>query len=180
MGKETMTTDEQKKFAKDLLTLLGLTYSANRANFFYAWFKSEGTKAKYNPLATTWDMRSEGSTFFNCLKKDAKGSCVLGVQNYPTYAIGLNATIKTLRQKEYAPIRDFLSKGGNALNPNDPDLKKAFDTWGTTYSLFVKTYTDGNYGKAITRRGLFERPMFWLGTALIVAGSLSHKARKGF
>jgi hypothetical protein len=139
-----MTTEQQKQFARDILTALGLSYSPKRVNFLYAWFKSEGTKAKYNPLATTWSMKSKGSTFFNCLKRTTDGTCKIGVQNYPSYVVGLEATVKTLKQDFYTPIREYLKKDTSIIYTKDADLKKAFDTWGTKYTNFLSNY-GGSY-----------------------------------
>lgn len=61
-----------------------------------AWTAQENTKARYNPLATTqkWD----GATDFN----------TVGVKNYPSPEIGIQATVKTLSYSfdGYQDIRD--------------------------------------------------------------------------
>jgi hypothetical protein len=49
-----------------------------------SWVTAEGTKAKFNPLATTQPM--SGATDFNSV----------GVKNYPDLKTGLEATVKTL------------------------------------------------------------------------------------
>lgn len=139
------------KFAADILAALGMAATANRLNFMRAWIASENTKAKYNPLATTWNYINRGATFFNCLKKDAAGACTIGVQNYPDYATGLEATVKTLNLPYYDSIRAHLANDTNKISPNDQALKKAFDTWGTTYNLFSKVYPQ--YGGKVTTAG---------------------------
>jgi hypothetical protein len=50
-----------------------------------AWQVAEGTAAAHNPLATTHPM--PGSTSFNSV----------GVRNFPSVEVGLQATVETLR-----------------------------------------------------------------------------------
>jgi len=177
-----MTVAEQQKFARDILTRLGIPISSARVNFLYAWFASENTKAKYNPLATTW--AATGSTFFNCLKKDGSGKCTIGVRNYPTWEMGLDSTVKTLKLDYYTSIIDFLKSGKNVVNENDKDLRKAFDTWGTRYDNFLGKYKSGNYGK-VTKSGTNVAGTVLLLAALAYGGYRAYKwhekqTRKGF
>lgn len=60
------------------------TVALSRLHWIAAWMHREGTRATWNPLATTWILPS--STRHNSA----------GVQRYPTMASGLEATIKTL------------------------------------------------------------------------------------
>lgn len=57
-----------------------------------AWHKAEGGTAKWNPLNTTHD--AQGATEYNSV----------GVKNYPSEAIGVSATIKTLLNGNYGKI----------------------------------------------------------------------------
>lgn len=156
-----MTVENQKRFADSILKAFGLAHTANRVNFLYAWFAAEGTKALYNPLATTWNLKSKGSTFFNCLARNPDGSCKVGVQNYPTYAVGLEGTVKTLKQDFYKPIIEYLQKGSNVIYKQDQEMKKAFDTWGTKYDNFLAKY--GSKYKAVVKSGTGETNILkWL------------------
>lgn len=131
------------QFARDLLLSMNLNPTANRMRFMRAWMQGEGTAAMHNPLATTWNYIAQGATFFNCLRRGNDGSCLIGVQNYPTYSMGLEATRRTLLQPSYyGRIREVLQADTNKIYDADPDLKKDFDTWGTTYNLFKKTFRD--------------------------------------
>jgi hypothetical protein len=67
-----------------------------------AWQQAEGTRAQYNPLATTQDM--PGATRFNSV----------GVKNYETYQDGLTANIKALTNGRYANILAALQAGNSA------------------------------------------------------------------
>lgn len=176
-----MTTEQQRQFARDILKGLGIEFSVPRVNFLYAWFSAESTKAKNNPLATTWDMRNYGATFFNCLKKDAAGKCIFGVQNYPTYEIGLNATLKTLKQDFYKPIVAHLKKGSNTVYSGNLAMKAAFDKWGTTYKLFLTRFENGKYGKVKSGTGR-GGAMPWLlaAAAGLLAAGAGKRKRQGF
>jgi hypothetical protein len=130
-------------FATALIKGLNLPVTNNRLKIFYAWFNAEGTQAKYNPLATTWE--TKGSTFFNCLKKDSDGNCKVGVQNYPNANTGIDKTIDTLKLKFYEPIVEALKNNTTTFNANDKELKQAFATWGTGYNNFLNNFK--KYGK---------------------------------
>ncbi len=131
------------KFASDIIRGLGLTPTPERLLFMLSWFQAEGMKSEadnvaYNPLATT--LKTPNSTFYNCLKKDSEGNCLIGVQDYPDYHTGLYATLKTLNQSDYANIRKLLHDNPSAIAESDTGLEKDFRTWGTTYDLFKKVY----------------------------------------
>jgi hypothetical protein len=72
-------------WAKGLLGALGAPACLNNVVSVVAWESAESTTAVWNPLATT--LRAPGSTPYN-------GA---GVQSYPSAAVGLAATIDTLR-----------------------------------------------------------------------------------
>lgn len=159
------------QFAAAVLAGIGLTPTTNRMNFMRAWMQSENTKAQNNPLATTWNYTAQGSTFFNCLKKDAAGACIVGVQNFPTNNMGIEATIKTLKLSYYDAIRDTLQKDTNKINGNDPGLEKSFNTWGTTFDLFKKVYPQFG-GKVTSSAGIGSyliRGAFVLGGLYIIS-----------
>lgn len=88
-----------------------------------AWEAAEGgpqfPQAKFNPLNTT--LRYGGSWQFNWV----------GVQNYPSLQVGLEATKRTLKRTKlvgYAPIRRALKKGDSAQRVLEAVENS---TWGT-------------------------------------------------
>lgn len=129
-------------FATALIRGLGLGVTQARLNILFAWFEAENTKAQNNPLATTWV--KNGSTFFNCLKKDSNGTCKVGVQNFPSESVGVKATIDTLKLNYYKPIIEALKEGQKSFDYNNEDLRKSFSTWGTGYNNFLGRFV--NYG----------------------------------
>ena len=68
-----------------LLSSLGAPQCQDNLTVLVAWQVAEGTAAAYNPLATTHDM--PGATAFNSV----------GVRNFPSVEVGLQATVETLR-----------------------------------------------------------------------------------
>lgn len=74
---------------------------ASWANIEGGHFTAHGSQ--HNPLNTT--QSAPGAWTFNSV----------GVKNYPTWSIGLDATLRTLSLGAYSGIRIALSNGGNAL-----------------------------------------------------------------
>jgi hypothetical protein len=175
-----MTTEDQKIFFPRLLELIGVPNTRNNRNFMYAWSSAESSKAKNNPLATTW--KTEYSSYFNCLKKDASGNCILGVQNYKTMEIGLSATAKTLKQDFYKAIIKHLKKDTDTVYRGNLAMKAAFDKWGTTYKLFLTRYENGKYGKVKSGTGGSTLPWLLAAAAAITvtAATSGKRKRQGF
>ena len=69
-----------------------------------AWEQAEGTKAAYNPLATT-QSGFAGETQFNSV----------GVKNYVSYQDGLDANIKVINNGLYTNILAALHQGDDAM-----------------------------------------------------------------
>ena len=105
-------THSREQFARSLVLALrardaigsGLSYSGIATSIdptytdkFVAWMAGEDTKAAFNPMATT--LRVPNSTQFNSA----------GVQNYPDYATGVEATIHTLLLPYYVHVLEALS-----------------------------------------------------------------------
>lgn len=86
-------------FATALLSSLGARNTPENLRFINAWVRAEGTKAAYNPLATT--QSAPGATSFNSVN----------VRNYPDFQTGLAATVKTLNNGYYGPIVSGLRSG---------------------------------------------------------------------
>jgi cell wall-associated NlpC family hydrolase len=101
------------EFAVAVLKLIHAPTSQANLAFFAAWAHREGTTAGNNPLATSQNM--PGSTSFNSV----------GVQNYPTPAVGAQATFKTLTNGNYNDIVDALRAGTASLTAHYPGLS----TW---------------------------------------------------
>jgi hypothetical protein len=123
-------------------TKLGLPHTRSTHDFLVAWSQVEGTKAQYNPLATT--LRQPGSTSFNSV----------GVQNYPTPEAGVQATADTLKgyPAVLAVLRGKASAFGNgALNS---DLNKwvtgrSGNTQATPYvASLLRNYQGNPSGKS--------------------------------
>lgn len=107
-------------WAKRFCNERDLTASQRRLNALVAWETAEGTAAKFNPLATTWDMPND--SMFNSV----------GVRNYATLKDGLKATWLTLEKGQasfgYAGIVEALEENFPAL----AILQAVADSaWGT-------------------------------------------------
>jgi len=105
------------QWAKDFLTRLGAPVTEANVQAITAWEQAEGTKASYNPLATTQGGFA-GETQFNSV----------GVKNYVSYQDGLDANVKVINNGLYANILAALQQG------NDPmAVAKAIaaSPWGT-------------------------------------------------
>jgi hypothetical protein len=91
------------QWAKDFLTRLGAPITASNVQAITAWETAEGTKAAYNPLATTQGGYA-GETTFNSV----------GVKNYATYQDGLDANVQVINNGLYTNILAALHQGDNA------------------------------------------------------------------
>jgi hypothetical protein len=123
--KITEPSYEDKKMYKKILEKLDAPVTKENLVFLYAWRQAEGAKATYNPFNTTQSF--EGSTFWNCLKKEGD-NCKGGVRNYKTEEDGIDATVKTLTNGRYECIVNGLKK-----NKGAKEIAKcsSLDTWGT-------------------------------------------------
>lgn len=112
----TGASPDRVKWAGDLLDRLGMPKTAENQRALIAWARAEGTAASFNPLATT--QGASGASNFNSV----------GVKNYPSYEVGLDATVKTLRNGRYENILAALRRGTNAI-----DVGQAVEDspWGT-------------------------------------------------
>jgi hypothetical protein len=106
----------RRQFAVDLLAQLGMPQTTENVRAVTAWQEAEGTRAAFNPLATT--QRSDGATDFNSV----------GVKNYTSYSQGLAATITTLRNGRYDEILAALRDGDSAMRVG---AAVAASPWGT-------------------------------------------------
>jgi hypothetical protein len=82
-----VATVNQIGFARALLRKLKITPNNDNVAAIAAWQMREDTKAKFNPLATTYDMPGDADTDFNDV----------GVKEYATMMQGVDATARTLQ-----------------------------------------------------------------------------------
>lgn len=121
-------------FTTALLSSLGARATPENTRFVNAWVRAEGTKAGFNPLATTQTMGPRSN--FNSV----------GVQNYPNFQTGLNATVKTLTNGRYVPIVSGLRSG--TATANQLAQAVANSPWGTGRGVLNVLGSSG--GGAIT------------------------------
>jgi hypothetical protein len=96
-------TTDREQWAHDFLTRLGMPVTSENVRLMVAWQQAEGTRAQFNPLATTQNM--PGATKFNSV----------GVKNFLTYDDGITANIKAITNGRYEPILASLRRGDNAV-----------------------------------------------------------------
>ncbi|MFZ4585062.1 MAG: hypothetical protein ACOYNI_07510 [Acidimicrobiia bacterium] len=106
----------REQWAIDFLSLGGWDITRDNLAAMKAWQLAEGTRARFNPLATT--RRRFGATNFN----------KVGVKNYPTYADGLAATIETINLRYYDFVRQELTNANDAMGVA---WAVALSPWGT-------------------------------------------------
>lgn len=84
------------------MSKLGIDATSENIRAMNAWAQAEGTRAQFNPLATT--QGAAGATRFNSV----------GVRNYASYADGVEATVKTLTNGRYGNVLEALRAGNSA------------------------------------------------------------------
>ena len=105
------------QWAKDFLSKLGMPVTGPNVQAVTAWEQAEGTKAAFNPLATT-QSGFAGETQFNSV----------GVKNYTSYQDGIDANVKVITNGLYPNIIAALQQGTDAMA-----VAKAIENspWGT-------------------------------------------------
>lgn len=128
----------QYTFAHEVLDGLGAPATDENVQFLLAWFAREGTKAAFNPLATTLNYGS--NTKFNSV----------GVRNYADEQTGVAATVQTLRG--YPGIVGDLKKGNaRGAATGHPD---EFSRWsGGGYTSIAYGGVGDTIGAASTAGG---------------------------
>ena len=91
------------QWAKDFLTALGMPVSSENVRAVTAWEQAEGTRARFNPLATTQG-GFEGTTNLNSV----------GVKNYASYQDGIAANVKAITNGRYENVLAALRQGTSA------------------------------------------------------------------
>ncbi|AEJ41358.1 hypothetical protein TPY_3206 [Sulfobacillus acidophilus TPY] len=128
-------------WARNILDALGAPPTPANMTIMAGWIVGEhgwnwdGTGN--NPMNTTWNMQAPGEHSINSVH----------VQAYPTAQVGLQATLNTLQQPEYAPLVQALQAG----DPNafwSSDGEKALATWGgsASYPSYLKSVVDSVSG----------------------------------
>jgi hypothetical protein len=109
-------------FYSELLTYIGAPVTEENLQFCQAWQKREGGNAQWNPFNTTWVR--PGSTDYNSV----------GVQNYPTSLIGIQATGKTLKMSVYGNLVAAFKTGDPWANPS-------------AYAHALRVWSGGGYSR---------------------------------
>jgi hypothetical protein len=96
-----------RQFGGAVMARINAPVTAANLDAFAAWAAGEGTCARYNPLATT--QPEPGATPFNTFGGG------LHVWNYPSFAVGVQATTTALTNGLYRPvIAAFVASAGVA------------------------------------------------------------------
>jgi hypothetical protein len=90
------------EWARRFLRELGCERSDRNFMALVVWMQSEGSPARWNPLATT--LRRPGSETMN----------THGVQHYPDFETGLEASVATIREDQYDRIVRCLERSAHA------------------------------------------------------------------
>lgn len=119
---------------------LGIRSTERVNDFFQAWWQWEGGgnpargTPKFNWLCSTTPVA--GSTrFFTDPHEPA-------VQNYPTWASGVYATVKTLRQAKYAGLVRALKSGDPLAPAVRADVRAGLSTWVSGSPIGDLAYAD--------------------------------------
>ncbi|HEX5095250.1 MAG TPA: hypothetical protein VFX21_04525 [Acidimicrobiia bacterium] len=91
------------QWAKDFLTALGMPTSSENVRAVTAWEQAEGTRAHFNPLATTQGGFA-GTSNLNSV----------GVKNYASYQDGIAANVKAITNGRYENVLAALRQGTSA------------------------------------------------------------------
>jgi Bacterial TSP3 repeat len=94
---------EKFEWAQAFLQTLGAPPTRENVAFMCAWVDMEGTKAAWNPLATT--SSAAGATNFNSV----------GVKNFASFQSGIETTVHTLHNGYYPNILNGLMSGNQQL-----------------------------------------------------------------
>jgi len=89
-------------FAEQFLLELNSPVNNHTVCGILAWLEGENTLAMNNPLATT--RTGFSGTNFNSA----------GVKNYPTFSLGMRATVATIKLAPYKKLRDAIYAGTSA------------------------------------------------------------------
>lgn len=102
-GKLNRAGVDSVQWAKDFLTKVNMPITPENVRAISAWEQAEGTKASFNPLATTQGGFA-GETQFNSV----------GVKNYTSYQDGIDANAHALLNGRYSNVLAALQAGNSA------------------------------------------------------------------
>jgi hypothetical protein len=91
------------QWAKDFLSKLGMPLTNENVRAITAWEEAEGTRASFNPLATTQGGFA-GTTNLNSV----------GVKNYASYEDGIAANVRAITNGRYENVLSALRQGNSA------------------------------------------------------------------
>ena len=135
------TSEEDFSFYTRILRGLNVPLSKSNYYFLFAISQTEGTKARFNPFATT--MKMPGSRLF--------GTNVAGVQSYSEEKEGIKATVDTMKLKYYKEILDTMKDNNGddwEYELEDAARKWVASPWGTkTLMNTVDGYIEGKEPK---------------------------------
>lgn len=127
IGTKPISLSNTVSFLTDVLKGIGISNpNQNQIYFIKAWRQHEGGRATWNPFNTTLNL--PGSTLYNDLGRG------IGVRNYVDRAQGLQATISTLKQSNYAGIVQAIKN----INNDKITINKAMEAvnnsnWGSDF-----------------------------------------------
>ena len=124
-----MSAEEIDSFYNRVITGIGVPNTPANKAFLAAWATQEGTRALYNPLATTW--KKTGATAFNC-NPNAAGVCN-PVRNYTDANQGSAATVSTLNQQYFNAITTAMNQTPPLTAAQiavAPGVQDALKVWG--------------------------------------------------
>lgn len=119
-----------QQWADDLLSHAAWPVARSAEQVLIAWALGEGTRARFNVLATT--RRMPGSTDFNWNNG-------YPVQNYPDYPTGIEATHRAITNGLYPTIVAGFARGDGYAALNRPH---EFDIWGTGGAHVLSLFHD--------------------------------------
>jgi TP901 family phage tail tape measure protein len=130
------TSYTQSSFADAVLSGLGIRPSANAIGDLVSWENEEGgnwaNNATYNPLNTTMGEPGSFNPGFSA-----------GVQAYPNWQEGIEATVSTLELGSYSGIRQALRDGASLANF---EATVNASPWGTHFGGTLGTPIGGSGG----------------------------------
>jgi hypothetical protein len=125
-----------KQFADAVLRGIGAPLTAANELLIASWAAAEGTKARYNPLATTQPYA--GATNFNSA----------GVKNYPSFAAGVAATVQTLKNGRYPFIVQSLQSNNAVAITQTREGRAEISVWGTSWGNLTSIFLGRGAGEA--------------------------------
>jgi len=106
------------QFGRAVTQRMGSKWTPEKAKFFDAWAKAEGTVAEFNPFATT-RRGYQGETNFNSV----------GVKHYPSFQTGVQATYDTINNGRYDQLVNLLRR--DDVTAEQLAVAVANSPWGT-------------------------------------------------